>query len=116
MYVSNKHTVNHLLDIGYDEIWLKAHGRRHDLVRCQGVWYRALDLWNLFDGIAIDEGGTITFLQIKTNAWASKAPILKWLKKVKGIKVLVINVKYKERTHKVLLREYKCTDMEVSEK
>ena len=112
---SNRKAVNYLLEHGYDEIWLKAHGRRQDLTYCQGAWYRALDLWNLFDGVCIDEGGTITFLQIKTNAWASKEPILKWLKKVNGIKVLVINVKYKERTHEVLLREYKCTDMEVSD-
>ena len=89
---SNRKAVNYLLEHGYDEIWLKAHGRRQDLTYCQGVWYRALDLWNLFE-----------------------TPILKWLKKVKGVNVLVINVKYKERTHEVLLREYKCTDMEVSD-
>ena len=40
-----------LLKNGYDEIWLKAHGRRQDLVYNRGEWYRALDLWNLFDGI-----------------------------------------------------------------
>ena len=32
MRSSNRKVVLYLLDKGYTEIWLKAHGRRHDLV------------------------------------------------------------------------------------
>ena len=51
MRSSNRKAVLWLLKNGYDDIWLKPHGRRHDLVYNTGEWYRALDLWNLFDGI-----------------------------------------------------------------
>ena len=32
MRYSNRKIVLYLLDKGYTEIWLKTHGRRHDLV------------------------------------------------------------------------------------
>jgi hypothetical protein len=108
---SNRKAVEHLLNLGYDDIWLKPHTRRHDLNYCQGAWYRSLDLWNLFDGICISPSGIITFLQIKTNAWAKADPILKWVARVKGIEVLVINVKHTYRKYEVLLRCYKCTTL-----
>ncbi len=75
MRFSNRKAVNYLLSKGYDDIWLKPHGRRHDLVYTQGEWYRALDLWNLFDGICFDKDGNAIFIQIKTNAWAAEKPI-----------------------------------------
>ena len=55
MRASNRKSVMWLLKNGYDEIWLKSHTRRTDLVYTVGEWYRALDLWNLFDGIWIRE-------------------------------------------------------------
>jgi hypothetical protein len=54
MRASNRKSVMWLLKNGYDEIWLKSHTRRSDLVYTVGEWYRALDLWNLFDGICFD--------------------------------------------------------------
>ena len=107
MRASNRRAVNYLLSKGYDDIWLKAHGRRQDLVYTLGEWYRALDLWNLFDGICFDRDGNANFIQIKTNAWASKQPILDFLKTRRNLIVLVINVrKTKGKKWEVLIRKY----------
>ena len=107
MRFSNRKAVNWLLENGYDEIWLKAHTKRQDLIYTVGHWYRALDLWNLFDGICFDKGGNLILIQIKTNAWASKPPIIDFLKDKHSLKVMVINVKRKgERTWEVLTRDY----------
>ena len=107
MRFSNRKAVLWLLENGYDEIWLKAHTKRQDLVYNIGDWYRALDLWNLFDGICFDNEGNLILIQIKTNAWAAKKPIIDWLKHKKNLIVLVINVKRKsKRTWEVLTRQY----------
>jgi len=92
MRSSNRKAVMWLLKNGYDDIWLKPHGRRHDLVYTRGEWYRALDLWNLFDGICFDDEGTVVFIQIKTNAWPPNQPIFDFMRDKKNIKVLCINV------------------------
>ena len=97
MRSSNRKVVLYLLDKGYTEIWLKAHGRRHDLVykdNTTNSWYRALDLWNLFDGICLDPWGNLVFLQLKTNSWAKEQPLIDWVKKVKHSKVMSLNCKY----------------------
>ena len=107
MRFSNRKAVIWLLENGYDEIWLKAHTKRHDLIYTVGDWYRALDLWNLFDGICFDMYGNLILLQIKTNAWASKQPILDFLKTRRNLIVLVINVrKTKGKRWEVLIRKY----------
>ena len=105
MRFSNRKAVLWLLKSGYDEIWLKPHIRRTDLVYTVGEWYRALDLWNLFDGVCFNEAGDIILIQIKTNAWASKKPIEDFLADKKNLKVLVINVKYGKKWT-VEVREY----------
>ena len=92
MRFSNRKAVIWLLEHGYDDIWLKPHTRRHDLVYTSGEWYRALDLWNLFDGICFNEGGVVVFVQIKTNAWPPTKPILEFLLHKMNLKVLAINV------------------------
>ena len=108
MRFSNRKAVIWLLDNGYDDIWLKAHGRRHDLVYTTGEWYRALDLWNLFDGICFDKDENIIMLQIKTNAWAKEAPLKSFVDSHKNIIVLSINVKkMKDNKWVVYTREYK---------
>lgn len=112
MRSSNRKVVLYLLDKGYTEIWLKAHGRRHDLVykdNSKNSWYRALDLWNLFDGICLDPWNNIVFLQLKTNAWAKEEPLASWTKKVKNSKVMSFNIKYSTTLNKwnVLYRVYK---------
>jgi len=97
MRYSNRKVVLYLLEKGYTEIWLKPHGRRHDLVyksKEKGSWYRALDLWNLWDGICLDPNNKLVFIQIKTNAWAKKQPIIEWVNKVKDSKAMVFNVRY----------------------
>jgi hypothetical protein len=106
MRQSNRRAVNYLLSKGYDDIWLKPHGRRQDLVYTLGEWYRALDLWNLFDGICFDPDGNIILIQIKTNAWAQAKPITDFLSNKNNIKALVINVKVTGRKWEVLVREY----------
>ena len=106
MRFSNRKAVNYLLGKGYDDIWLKAHGRRHDLVYTLGEWYRALDLWNLFDGICFDTEGKIVLLQIKTNAWAQEKLFKDFLKNKKNLIVLIINVKGSGRKWEVLTRQY----------
>ena len=79
MRFSNRKAVLHLLGLGYDEIWLKPHVRRADLVYTRGEWYRALDLWNLFDGICFNPDGEAVYLQIKTNAWAKEQEIVDFM-------------------------------------
>ena len=106
MRVSNRKAVLHLLKNGYDDIWLKPHGRRHDLVYNTGEWYRALDLWNLFDGVCFNEEGEAIFFQIKTNAWAKASPIIDFLADKKNLKVLVVNVRGKGRKWDILVRKY----------
>ena len=106
MRASNRKAVLYLLKNGYDEIWLKAHGRRQDLVYTRGEWYRALDLWNLFDGICFDSDNNIIMLQIKTNAWAKTIPLQTFADTHNNIKVLSINVKGEGRKWIVYTREY----------
>ena len=106
MRASNRRAVNYLLSKGYDDIWLKAHGRRQDLVYTLGEWYRALDLWNLFDGICFDRDGRIILIQIKTNAWAQAQPIKDFLKDKKNLIALALNVKGSGKKWEVLVRQY----------
>ena len=106
MRFSNRKAVLWLLKNGYDEIWLKPHIRRTDLVYTAGEWYRALDLWNLFDGICFNDEGDLILIQIKTNAWAAAKPISDWLKDKNNLIVLVINVKGKGKKWDIMVRKY----------
>jgi len=108
MRASNKLAVNHLLKNGYDDIWLKPHSARNDMVYCQDRKYLATDLWNLFDGICFGENRAY-YIQVKTNAWAAEEPILKFLK-THSVNVIVVNVTNKLKSckgkYKVFTREY----------
>ena len=106
MRQSNRKAVMWLLKNSYDEIWLKPHTRRADLVYTRGEWYRALDLWNLFDGICFDENDNIILLQIKTNAWAKAKPLEDFVKTHKNIRVLSMNVKGENGKWNVYTRKY----------
>jgi hypothetical protein len=106
MRFSNRKAVLWLLKNGYDEIWLKPHIRRTDLVYTAGEWYRALDLWNLFDGICFNDEGDLILIQIKTNSWAAAKPISDWLKDKNNLIVLVINVKGKGKKWDIMVRKY----------
>jgi len=118
MRASNKRAVDHLLKNGYDDIWLKPHSARNDMVYCQDRKYLATDLWNLFDGICFGEDlievdetnrNKAYYIQIKTNAWAAEKPILKFLK-THSVNVIVINVTSKLKIckgkYKVFVRNY----------
>ncbi len=105
MRSSNRKAVLYLLELGYDEIWLKPDIRSADLVYTRGEWYRALDLWNLFDGICFNEDGVPVFLQIKTNAWAKDQEIIDFMID-KKILAMSINVKYTGKKWEVLLRGF----------
>jgi hypothetical protein len=106
MRFSNRKAVIWLLENQYDEVWLKAHTKRTDLTYTLGNWYRAMDLWNLFDGICFDKYGNIILIQVKTNAWAKGQDFVDFLSDKKHLKVLSINVKGKDRKWEVLTREY----------
>ena len=112
MRASNKLAVSHLLKNGYDDIWLKPHTKRNDMVYCQDRKYLATDLWNLFDGICFGKDLIeikAYYIQVKTNAWAAEEPILKFLK-THSINVIVINVTNKLKAckgkYKVFTRDY----------
>ena len=107
MRSSNRKAVLWLLENGYDDIWLKPHTRRHDLVYNSGDWYRALDLWNLFDGICFDKGGNLVLLQIKTNSWAKEKPLKNFLLTRKNLIILSVNVNRRVGKWCVHTREYK---------
>ena len=107
MRSSNRKAVLHLLKLGYDEIWLKPHTRRQDLIYTIGEWYRAIDLWNLFDGVCFDSDGNLILLQIKTNAWAKEKPIKDFLLDKNHLIALSLNVNRHENKWVVSAREYK---------
>lgn len=112
MRTSNKLVREWLLKNSYDEIWFKPHGKRNDYVFTQKGNYMAQDIWNLFDGICISNYSGITFLQMKTNAWASEKPFKDFLKKLPDnyIEILSFNVTNKlaecKGRWKVFVREY----------
>lgn len=94
MRASNRKTVLYLLRNDYDDIWLKAHTPHKDLVYAKSGWYRALDLWNLFDGICFDAKGKLWFIQVKTNRWAQEDPIREFLKDKLMLGALIVNVRH----------------------
>lgn len=98
-----------LLRNGYDEIWFKPHGKRNDYVFTQKGNYMAQDIWNLFDGICISPSGHITFLQMKTNAWAKAKPFYDFRRKAES-DILSFNVTNKlaecKGKYRVFVREY----------
>jgi len=104
MRISNKKAYDHLLRIGYTQVWLKAHTRFHDTVHCVGRTYKALDLFNLWDGICLDENSH-WFVQIKTNAWPKEEPMVDWLSK-HNAKGMAINVKLINDEWQVFMRKY----------
>ena len=108
MRASNKLAVKHLLANNFDDIWLKAHSARNDMVYCQDRKYLATDLWNLFDGICFGKNRAY-YIQVKTNSWAAEEPILKFLK-THSVNVIVVNVTNKLKSckgkYKVFTREY----------
>ena len=110
MRFSNRKAVLWLLKNGYDEIWLKPHTKRTDLVYTVGDWYRIIDLWNLFDGICFDSEGNICLLQIKTNNWANETDIINFLSDKKHLKALSINVKGKGKVWNVMVRVFETEE------
>lgn len=104
MRISNGHAVKYLLSNGFHEVWLKAHTKFSDIVYSMLSNYKALDLFNLWDGIALHEHG-VYFIQIKTNAWAKEEPIIQWCDKYHAMG-LSINVKYEDNKPTVLVKSY----------
>ena len=94
MRYSNTKAKDWMLGHGFTDIWFKRHGRFHDKVyKNQSEKYSALDLWNLFDGLAW-LGHRPVYFQIKTNGWAKKLPLEVWLKdKTLDALILSVNVK-----------------------
>ena len=81
MRESNRRVREWLLKNKCDQIFFKAHTIRTDLIYTQKENYRAIDLWNLFDGICFSELNEIVFFQVKTNAWAKEEPIKEFCRK-----------------------------------
>ena len=111
MRASNKIAINWMLENGFDNIWLKPHGRRTDTHYCKTGNYRALDLFGLFDGVAWCDGYTV-YLQIKTNAWANSNSFMHFLGSTKPgcCLILSLNVKYKRHGPEVNNRVYYKTE------
>ncbi len=108
MRLSNKQAVYHLLKkFGWRDITLRTHCKHKDMVYNLGKNNMATDYWNHFDGMGFDGGGHLTFIQIKTNAWAAPKPIDDFCKQ-HMLRAVVINVKYKTEWKKwdVQVRKY----------
>lgn len=109
MRESNVYAVDWLLEAGYDEVHLKAHGRYPDTVYSHDGNYTAIDFFNLFDGFALSGQGLVTWFQVKTNAWAPKKALDDFVKKWPKTRALAINVKRptkKIRRVQVQVRKY----------
>ena len=114
MRISNGHARKWMLDNGYTWIWFKPHGKRKDWVFTPDGNYYWLDLWGLFDGLALKNTHTIDGsdwfkiipFQVKTNAWAKEEPIVKWLDGKDIDHILVVNVKGVKGKWKVVTRKY----------
>ncbi len=104
MRISNGKAIHYLLNNGYDEVYLKAHTKFSDTVYTTNGKYKALDLFNLWDGIALREK-QIVFVQIKTNAWPKEKPIIDWCKKYNAVG-MAINVKLINDSWFIFKREY----------
>jgi len=89
MRLSNKKAVEFLLRKGYRDIILRTHCKHKDYVYNNVKKYRCTDYWNLFDGMGYDRDGNLFFLQIKTNAWASRKLIEDFLAWHKGYAILI---------------------------
>ena len=121
MRYSNKLAVKWLLVHGFDEIWLKRHTKRHDFHYTVKGNYVALDLWKLFDGIAIQTTRcknfkSVVFLQLKTNAWPSDNELVQWLSDKLGCYVMAINIKKVKKKWVIFNRYYYRTDTGVARK
>jgi|TARA_B110000467_G_C18328486_1_gene491081 hypothetical protein len=94
MRSSNIKAKNWMIKHGYTDIWFKRHGKWHDKIyKNESESYSALDLWNLFDGLAW-KGHRPVYFQIKTNGWANKIKLESWIKdKTQDALVLSVNVK-----------------------
>lgn len=111
MRASNKMVREWLLKNGYDHIWFKPHGKRNDIVFTQKGNYLAQDIWNLFDGLAINPLGYIALLQMSTGKWHDKKQYEKFAKKIQGgLEILNFMVTNKRKEcngkYKVFVREF----------
>ena len=104
MRASNKRAVDTLLKQGYREILLRTHCKHKDYVSSIERKYACTDYWNLFDGMCFNPKGALTFIQIKTNAWASKKTIEDFINQHK-LKAISVNVTNKKGRWEVLTRQ-----------
>ena len=83
-----------MLKHDFTDIWFKRHGKWHDKIYKNRLEsYSALDLWNLFDGLAWKEHRPVYF-QIKTNGWANKIKLESCINdKYPDVLVITENVK-----------------------
>ena len=94
MRSSNRHAVEHLLEDGHYDIWLKPHVKNKDRIYHPNGNYWQTDLWNMWDGISWKDN-ELFFLAIKTNKWHSHKDIQNWLQDREGVNALAINDKTK---------------------
>lgn len=105
MYESNAKARHYLLqEEKCSDVWFKRHTRRKDKIFTQTGSYMATDLFNLFDGIAVNDKGVIYF-QVKTNAWPKTEPLNDFCKKTQE-RIIALNVTKKE----IKKREYPYTN------
>ena len=115
MIKSNIKAREYFLDLGYNTICFKPHGKNTDVVwnrksdgfSTKDVKSYQTDHFNLFDGYML--GREVVWFQVKTNAWAKDTPIIKFCERYES-KVIVVNVTNKLKIcngkWKVLAKEY----------
>lgn len=92
-YRSNAKVLDWLLEHGFTFVWFHPHPRFADVVHVnQDSKIYAKDIFNLFDGIAIDTCGDVVFFQVKSNSWEGHKEVTKWCVG-KKVKALFFNVK-----------------------
>lgn len=107
MYASNRRAKEFLFDsYDCDEVWFKPHTKRKDRVFTKNSMYKATDLFNLFDGIAIAQNFGVIFFQVKTNAWPSTEELNDFVSKYPELRIIALNVRKKKNSWEVFSREY----------
>lgn len=105
MYQSNLKARNYLLyTIGCSDVWFKRHTRRKDKTFTPDGFYPSTDLFNLFDGVALNQD-KIIFFQVKTNGWPPAKPLEEFAETY-GASVMAINIRKKKNIWITDVRKY----------
>jgi len=108
MRASNKRATEVLTKMGHTDLTLRTHCKHKDFLYNTNKTNRQTDFFNLFDGFCYDPDNIFTWLQYKTNKWASEKPIKDFVQR-RHQPVIVVNITNKSGRWEVLMRRYKYT-------